>query len=194
MKSTMKDSAKIYFESYNLSSEQLNQLESVEREHVYQKSRTLKQKNWFFPVVALAAGVFMVMFYSQKNDESPSPDGIANEIAYFHNKTLSPEFVGNSIHEISPHFSKLDFQLVNSGNNEISDLKLVGGRYCSINKQLAAQLRLISSDSQTPITWYQLPLPVKQNKFPKRVEIYSNGIKVIMWTEKGVLHGLAGKP
>jgi hypothetical protein len=193
MKANLKDSTKEYYESFNLTSKQLNQLESLEREHFFQSSRTSPNKSWFLPIATLVAGVFLVMYFKPTPDPELYPSGIASEIAYNYNKTLTPEFQGKSISEIKPHFSKLDFNLVSSKHNNISDFKLVGGRYCSINKQLAAQLRLVGNNNKDTVSWYQLPLPADQRMIKKNMEIYINGVKVIMWTEKGVLHVLARK-
>jgi len=193
MTTLLKDSLKDYFESFCLSSKQLNQLESLEREHSFQTRKIPEAKKWLWPITALVAGIFLVIYFRPVPENEFYPNGIAREIAYNHNKTLSLEFQGKSISEIRPHFSKLDFKLVTSKNNRIPDFKLVGGRYCSINKQLAAQLRLMERGNISPLTWYQLPLPLDQKGFNKNVEVYSNGVRVIMWTEKGVLHGLAGK-
>jgi hypothetical protein len=193
MTSTLKESATEYFESFNLTSKQLNQMESLVREHQWQNSRRSKPKRLLIPFASLVAGIFLVIFFQPAAKNELNPNGIANEIAYNHNKTLSLEFKGNSIPEIRSHFSKLDFNLVSSKNNELSKLKLIGGRYCSINKQLAAQLELIGANGHDTLTWYQVPLPANQKGFPGVKVVYSNGVKVIMWTEKGILHGLAGK-
>ncbi len=193
MKANLKDSAKAYYESFNLTSKQLNQLESLEREHFFQSSKTSPNRSWLLPIATLVAGVFLVLYFKPTPELDVYPNGIASEIAYNHNKTLTLEFPGKSIPEIRPHFSKLDFNLVSSKHNNISNFKLVGGRYCSINRQLAAQLRLVGNNDNDTISWYQLPLPPDQRMIQKNLVIYKNGVKVIMWTEKGVLHVLAGK-
>ncbi len=193
MKSNLKEATKDYYNSFKLSSKQLNQLESLEREHHFQASKTPTNKNWFLPIATLVAGIFLVMYFKPSPEPETYHSGLANEIAYNYNKTLSPEFRGRSIPEIKQHFSKLDFQLVSSQHNKISDFKLIGGRYCSINKQLAAQLKLVGNNNNETLSWYQLPLPRDQRIINRNTEIYHNGVKLVMWTEKGVLHVLAGK-
>ncbi len=193
MKSTLKEATNEYYNSFELSSKQLNQLESLEREHHFQASKTSANKNWFLPVATLVAGIFLVMYFRPAPEPEMYPNVLATEIAYNYNKTLSPEFQGRSIPEIKPHFSKLDFQLVSSQHNKISDFKLIGGRYCSINKQLAAQLKLVGNNNNETLSWFQLPLPRDRQMIEKSTEIYHNGVKLVMWTEKGVLHVLAGK-
>jgi hypothetical protein len=193
MTATLKESAKSYFESFSLTSKQLNQLESLERQYAFQSTNAGQMRRWLWPLAVMVVGVLLIVYFKPLPDDELNPAGIASEIAYNHNKTLSLEFKGQSIPEISPHFSKLDFKLVPSTHNKIPKLKLVGGRYCSINKQLAAQLRLIETGNLEPLSWYQVPLPANQKGLNQEVEVYSNGVKVIMWTEKGVLHGLAGR-
>ena len=193
MKGQLKDLTKKHYEAYQLSPRQLDQLKATEQRFSGQINHTFIQNKLFWPLSALVAGIFIVVFSLPQQDDF-SPDRIANEIAYNYNKTLSMEFKGNSIPEIREHFNKLDFNLVNSSNNRISNLRLVGGRYSSINKQLAAQLRLAKQKGHSQMIWYQIPLTSKKMKLNKEVEFYQNGVRIIMWTEKGVLHGLAGKP
>lgn len=193
MKGTLKDYTKEHYEAFKLSPRQLDQLESMERQFSRKANTRLSSNKLFWPFSALVAGIFIIVF-SLPQQEAFSPDHIANEIAYNYNKTLSMEFKGNSIPEIRRHFNKLDFNLVNSSNNRISNLRLVGGRYSSINKQLAAQLRLSERNNQSQMIWYQIPIPSEKLDLPKEVEYYQNGVRIIMWTEKGVLHGLAERP
>lgn len=191
MKRKFNENLKEHYESFELNPRQLKGLELMEQEHSGRKQDSGSYK-LLWPVTALVAGLFIVVF-SLPNQNKISPERIADEIAYQHNKTLSLEFEGNSIPEIKQHFSKLDFNLVNSNHSRISDLELIGGRYSSINKNLAAQLRLIQRNSPNQITWYQLPIDTNGIEIKSEQVIYRNGVKIIMWTEKGVLHGLAIK-
>lgn len=193
MKETLKGCTKKHYEAFKLSPRQLDRLESLEKQFSQQHNSRFSSNKLFWPISALVAGIFIIVF-SLPQQEEFSPNHIANEIAYNYNKTLSMEFKGNSIPEIRRHFNKLDFNLVNSNNNRISNLRLVGGRYSSINKQLAAQLRLAERNNQSQMIWYQIPIPSEKLNLPKEVEFFQNGVRIIMWTEKGVLHGLAGKP
>lgn len=197
MKTTFEESTDKYFKSFNLTAKQLGELQSLEEQYGGNRSFYKGKARWFWSVSALVAGLFIV-FVTLSEQEEINPDIIADEIAYNHNKTLSIEFKGNSIDEIKPHFSKLDFNLVPSNRQKVSNFRLVGGRYISINKRLAAQLQLMQKDNKDILTWYQLPLPedhkiLVSDPFNGDLELYSNGVRVIMWKEKGVLHGLAKK-
>ncbi len=197
MKTTLEESTDQYFKSFSLTAKQISELDSLEESNRLGKPLFRNKTKWIWSFSALVAGLFIV-FVTLPEKEEINPDVIANEIAYNHNKTLSMEFKGNSINEIKPHFTKLDFNLVPSNRNRVSNFRLIGGRYISINKRLAAQLQLKKKDNKGIVTWYQLPLPkshklLAKDPFNKELEVYSNGVKVIIWKEKGVLHGLAGK-
>ncbi|MBU2511034.1 hypothetical protein KJ966_06840 [bacterium] len=197
MTTNLEESTDKYFKSFNLTTSQMSELKALEESYTMTKPFFNNKIRWVWSLSAIVAGLFIVFVTLQEKEEI-SPDVIANEIAYNHNKTLSVEFKGNSINEIKPHFSKLDFNLVPSDRNRISNFHIVGGRYISINKRLAAQLQLKKQDNKDIATWYQLPLPVNHrllavDPFKKDLEVYSNGVKVIIWEEKGVLHGLARK-
>ncbi len=200
MKKTLENASEQHFKSFSLSPKQLEKLGAMEQLYGSKRSRISNKMRVFWSFSALVAGLFVV-FITLPEKENIDPDIIANEIAYNHNKTLSMEFKGKSFNEIKPHFSKLDFNLVPSNRKNLSELNLVGGRYISINKHLAAQIQLIRNgkDKKDIKTWYQLSLPkngtvLSRDPFQNELEVYSNGVKIIMWKEKGVLHGIAEKP
>lgn len=195
MMPTIKESLNDYYKDYSLSEDQFEVLDRLETEHC-PRSRLVSSRKGLWVIPALAAGVLFVVLTAPENN-SLEPGKIAGEIAYNHNKTLSLEFEGHSFNEIKPHFSKLDFNLVSSNNRLMKKARLLGGRYCSINNKLAAQIRLQRQGKAVPVTWYQLPISndqadIRRLKLTDKYETYSGGVKVIIWTEKGVLHGLAG--
>jgi len=146
-----------------------------------------------FPV-GITAVLLVLVFVTQSlfNGELNIENRIANEIAYNHNKLMSPEVMSSSLSEIGEYLEKLDFSLVDSKYYSKGEWNIIGGRYCSINGQLAAQLKIMNMKSKQVHTFYQSLLPAELDDKPMPYEIFVDGVKVLMWKEKGLLMGLAG--
>lgn len=93
--------------------------------------------------------------------------------------------------------TKLDFMPVESALLKGSTKSLIGGRYCSIQGITAAQLRLKDNETGQVQSLYQTvydkkvfyDLPVLKEK-QKPITVYSKGLAVDIWVEKGILFAL----
>ena len=115
---------------------------------------------------------------------------VLQEVAYNHNKQMSLEVVSGSLETINGYLSQLDFSLVKSDILNPREWELLGGRYCSIDGQLAAQLKVKNKDTQKVYTYYQALVP--ENIFEQDIEGFADGVKVKLWQERGLIMGLAG--
>lgn len=190
MSLTLKDNLKEHYEAHSLSSRQLNQLEKLNFKNDFYGEKKRPKKAVYWSIPALVAGVVFIFLVSPER-KTLSPQQLVHEMVYNHNKTLNLEFSGRTIEEIKPYFGKLDFKLVPSQRQFIIGKRLIGGRYISINNKLAAELKL-KGDNNNNYTWYQTSIPADGTLVNNRFETYDNGVKVIIWAEKGVLHGIAG--
>lgn len=123
---------------------------------------------------------------------------IADEVAANHLKKQPVEVHAEDLPTLRAWFTELDFQLVESPLIAAADLDLLGGRYCSIQGGIAAQLRLHDADGARR-TLYQSrydrarhgPIPDRLAGEPPR-ERTARGVPVRLWREHGVLFALAG--
>jgi len=192
MNSTLKDHLKTHYESHSLSNKQLNELEKLNFKNDFYGENKRSKKAIFWSIPALVAGVVFIFFVSPKRNSLTSQQ-LVEEMVYNHNKTLNLEFSGRTIEEMKPYFGKLDFKLVPSQRQFVKEKRLIGGRYISINNKLAAELKL-KGDNNKNYTWYQTSIPADGTLVNNQFETYDHGVKVIIWAEKGVLHGIAGGP
>ena len=123
-------------------------------------------------------------------------ESIVSEIAYNHNKMAAMEITTSSMTEVSDYLQKLDFSPVTSERFKNDGWELVGGRYCSIQGELAAQLRVKNLETGKVMTLYQSRVPedldTKKMNDPKQGVVgFDDGVKVELWQEKGLLMGLA---
>lgn len=122
---------------------------------------------------------------------------IGSEVAKNHINLKPLEIQTSNIKVIRDFLTKLDFLPIESALLKGSTKSLIGGRYCSIQGITAAQLRLKDSKTGQVQSLYQTVydpkvfsgLPeLKENQKP--VTVYSKGLAVDIWVEKGLLFAL----
>ncbi len=200
MNRPLKQHAREHFESFSLTREQLQKLESLDRPGQEQSRERAGFYRW---AAGLAAAAFVLAFVLTALLDRPAdiPQRIAIEVAANHVKLKPLEIETQSIDDVRNYFNKLDFIPVDSALVSNLGLKLAGGRYCSLQGIAAAQLRVKQAGSNTVQTLYQTDydadvfrdMPVLEHG-DDPVERYAKGIKVRIWVEKGLLFALAEPP
>ncbi|MEO0587603.1 MAG: hypothetical protein AAF078_08180 [Planctomycetota bacterium] len=103
----------------------------------------------------LAAAIALVVFVGSV--VAPSDDGLTDrvhaQIALNHRKDLASEWQTSDIAALCRTMDKLVFDLKLPDTGPLEGTRLLGGRYCSIDGELAAQLHLVGADDQ-PCTLY----------------------------------------
>lgn len=136
-------------------------------------------------LVLLGSGVFLL----QPNHNTDFSWLVAKEIAVNHNKHLAIEFPTGDYRELNRLMDKLDFSGVISKRLASGEYRLLGGRYCSIQGQLALQLKL-QDRAGNLYTLYQAPLN-KMLSGIQQGEQLIDGLRITLWREAGLLLGLA---
>ncbi len=148
-----------------------------------------------------AASVLLIIFtgYYLYNSETaavydnPVVMALADEVATNHIKINTPDIETSSIDQIRQHLDRLDFAPVLPAALPASDHLLKGGRYCTLQGRIAAQLMLTSAEGET-ITHYQAAydrekfgnLPVlNQNGEP--LLITKRGVEIRLWVEQDIV-------
>ena len=194
MKTGLKKSVKDYVESQELTSEQLESLTNLlnSKHNRQQKQRQLTARAAAAVVcVILAVGIY---FGYVGNNQKDIPQLIAEEVAHNHLKMKPLEVSGDSLNDVRVYFKKLDFSLTNSRYVASNNLQLLGGRYCSIQGETAAQLQMRDESTGATQIVYQAPYDKELfSELPnlqagqEPVRKFVNGIAVDVWVEKGVL-------
>lgn len=145
-------------------------------------------------VAALAAGLIVYLagarVFELRSASLPLSERIAREIAMHHVKDLTPDFVAYDYESLRGAMGKLDFVLHAPSSPEVAGLVVRGGRYCSIQGRLAAQLSLEDSKGRR----YTLHETLRDDALQAvpESEIEVSGASVRLWTEADLLLGLAG--
>ena len=144
--------------------------------------------------LAVAASLLLILFGGgvfllQPNHNTEPGWLVAKEIAVNHNKHLAIEFPTGDYHELNRLMDKLDFSSVISKRLPPGQYRLLGGRYCSIQGQLALQLKL-QDRAGNRYTLYQAPLNKLLTGIQQGEQII-DGVRITLWREAGLLFGLA---
>ncbi len=189
MKKPLKEQIHKHYQNFELSSEQLDNLDQVQRERGERERSQLLFKASF---TAMAVSVLLLILFLFRGT-APLTGEIAEEIAYNHNKQMKMEIKTSSIGPIQSFLSKVDFTLIQSEYLPTETWEIMGGRYCSIQGRLAVQIRVKNMITAKTQTLYQAPYPRDlENSKTMPMETYVNGVQVKLWKEKGLLLGLAG--
>lgn len=128
-------------------------------------------------------------------NQTPLSQRIMGEIAYNHNQDMPVEVASSSLTDIGKYLDKLSFPIISPSALSKANWQFLGGRYCSINGKLAAQLKLKNLTNNNIYTLYQAATGSGIGKSDTaRLTDIIDGVGVSIWREKGLLLGLASSP
>ena len=197
-KITFKQLVKDRAQGIELSSSQIDSLMQLQNPSVADNSSSSSK---YYKINAVAMAIVMIIsigiFFSLP--KTSVVEKIAAEVSHQY-LTLKPlEVKANKLTDLDNYFTLLDFKLVSTEIMRNSDWTLLGARYCSIQGNTAAQLRLKNNKTDAIETLYQAPyyqeqfaaVPILENN-QTPVEIFTQGIGTKICVEKGVLFVLTG--
>lgn len=186
-----------HIESKTLSDEKLESLLQLQTGDVKKENQYSNVPSRWLAVAAVVFFAVGNLFYFALTPELALEQRIGDEVAKNHINLKPLEIQTSSISSLRAFLSELDFLPVESVLLKGSSKTLIGGRYCSIQGVTAAQLRLKDSKTGQVQSLYQTiydkkvfyDLPeLKENQKP--ITIYSKGLAVDIWVEKGLLFAL----
>jgi len=174
---------KTYYESKSLSKDQLDRI--VGKKNVNQN----KQWKSILKMAAVFCVCIFCFFLYQNNFSKHNllMKKYAKEVAFNHQKSLKSDILSGNAIELNKKMHKLNFEI--HMPTELEDkYKLLGGRYCSIDERMAAQLRLKEKTSNEVSTLYVLDKLKNENL---KESFYIDSIHIKIWNEKNNLFVLA---
>ena len=133
-------------------------------------------------ITALAAAAMIVIaaYFAIPGDYRSVNEIVAEEVATNHLRQLEPEMLTADYQELQASFEKLDFSIIPTKEFILSNFILVGGRYCTLCGEIAAQLRLIDKLTGEPCLLYITKLDEQlANLRPDTAVV--DGVHVQMW-------------
>ena len=205
------EALKSHYKDKTLSDQQLDQLmvmqsaDSEEKAPVKNESASQSLLNRFLPdfqgsryafyaTACLLAVVCLTVTFSLIN-QPPISKRIMDEIAYNHKQDMPIEVASSSLDEIRLYLDKLSFPIISPAALGKPNWEFLGGRYCSINGKLAAQLKIKNLADNSIYTLYQAATEgAAGSSGAAQLTEMIDGIGVSIWREKGLLLGLASSP
>lgn len=183
MSHNLKSALQEHYQSIELNSVQLSQLKS-RRMHVWSWSR--------HGVVAAACSLLLAgtLFFGSKLYSTPVISQIAKEVHYNHKKDMPSEVLTSDYNELNVALDRLDFKVVPS-QRLAGKVRLLGGRYCSIQGKIAAQLKVQHQDHVRPSTLYLFKDVSDYELQNAVIEQHQTDVRIEIWREGALGFALA---
>jgi anti-sigma factor RsiW len=171
---------KEYYQKQTLPEENLQAMQSPEN------SPQTRQWPW---LLSLAAATVVLLTISLWKPSS-LPQVVAEEIAKNHNERLPMEIRSNDYQEVAVKLNQIKFSLTPPSEEFSRQFTLIGGRYCSIQTERAAQLRVRENATGKMHTLY-ITRSTDDFGALKETTQTVKGVKVRLWAEGDRFFGLA---
>lgn len=148
-------------------------------------------RTWYIRLTAIAAtlivGFGTLHIYLVERDTATR---VLDEIAMNHREQLAVEVAARDFVTIRQALDRLDFSII--APREIARrYELLGGRYCSIQGGIAAQLKLRDRTTDAVRTLYATKLTPTLAGIGNSDAVH-DGVAISLWQDDGVFFGLAG--
>jgi len=157
------------------------------------RSKGSRVATWLAAALLLAT---VGLIYSARNGQLISGKGtedraarIASEVARNHLKNEAIEFRASDYLALSRQMGRLEFELRPPARLGHSPYEVLGARYCSIQGQQAAQIKLKDRKARV-LTLYETPWNESLVRAAGR-EYRFDRVRVSLWRENGIFLGLA---
>jgi len=146
--------------------------------------------NWQVASMVFFTAIVFGIFIGKNNSFTTNIDTLVlEEIAMNHNKRLDVEFPITQYEPLRLAMAKLNFSLTQP--KALSFVyQLVGGRYCSIQGRIAAQLKIKNINNGKIATLYITPVTDRIAEITDQ-ETTSKNVNIKLWSANNFLYGLA---
>jgi hypothetical protein len=201
-KKPLRNALKDFLQAQNLTDEEVSRLQQVEQTPEQRTNKYISYVSQYltfrFGVAAFFLTTMLVVGALFKIQSHHSiQERIAHEVLTNHLKIKALDIETDSIAELQNYFSRLEFSPFFSTQLNLSDFKLLGGRYCTLQGVIASQLRLLSRQGEM-VTYYQAHYDEKHFGHLPDIDrgdrphiIYERGFLMTIWKEKNVVTVLA---
>ncbi len=187
--SALKNNIKTKFENKQLSGEQLQILQRMQNDSLGRSMQNIWKR------YAIALSIVFVMTITgfmtiNKTGSATVVEKIAYEVATQHVKLKPLDISSDKFIEVQSYFEKLDFRPVRL---EQIQGALIGGRYCSLLGEPAAQFRYIDKSGNEQTLYQAEYASVQFNELANNTApetIYAKGVPITIWMDKGIVFAL----
>ncbi|MFV2056147.1 MAG: hypothetical protein ACC707_06730 [Thiohalomonadales bacterium] len=153
--------------------------------------------NWqvstaLFSTAIILGITFGIVFGQNQQSHISVTQLVLEEIAMNHNKRLSVEYPIAEYGSLRTAMSRLDFGLERP-KLLADNYRLLGGRYCSIQGKIAAQLKVKDTNSGEIATLYITPMTERLATVSEQ-QVLQDDVNIILWKADKFFYGLATTP
>ncbi|MBX2885852.1 MAG: hypothetical protein KTR32_38200 [Granulosicoccus sp.] len=160
-----------------------------------QQSPRVRQASWFRRMLPLsaAASLFLLIlfgayfFHFEKNDQAVSI--VLQEASINHRSKLQLDFKSLDLQTLARVMDKLDFPIVLPESMR-QQFQIVGARYCTLNGNLAAHIKLRNGDVENAVSLFMTQNRKDLKGLADQTEDI-DGVNVSSWTADGMFYVLA---
>lgn len=185
MRQPIDDQVRAFYLDHELPDERLAQL--LERSDALRRTRQLR---WLALAATVALVVAGVVWLRQWTAAEGLAARVVAEVAMNHRKDLAVEVSVTDYRKLRPALDKLSFDVAPPASERAAGYQLVGGRYCSIQAQLAAQLKIRHRETGDLATLYVTELSPRLASLPGQRRT-TDEFTVELWAQDGLLYALA---
>ena len=201
MNKTIKENVNSYLDTFELSDQQLSAFDDLENKLLEpEKPKYIKITIWSMAASVLVVSLFLNGLLSSFGTTGKTQESliyaIASEVSYNHLKLKPLEVANTQLSQVTEYFKKLDFNPLASSQVASLSNRLIGGRYCSIKGNIAAQLRM-QDDKGVVSTLFESRFNAEDFDFLPKIEnqedpvsVHVDGQQVKIWVEKGLVMAL----
>ncbi len=193
-KKPLKTSLKNLINQESLSDYQLDELEKLQSRT--SAERFLQRRHLLLGgSAAIAASAFLFVGYPSFTNDTSVQEDIIREVLTNHIHIRKLDIETNSISEVINYFDRLAFAPFLSSQINRASFDLMGGRYCTLQGELASQLYLKNKDNGDLATYYlakydrehfgEIP-NLSSGDIPRIV--YERGYQMTIWRESNVVN------
>jgi len=197
MKKTVKENLNSHLDEFELNHDQFASLDALEKSILSPtKARIKNPILWSVAASLLVVSLFFTGVLPKGQDQKELIYAIAQEVSYNHLKFKPLEVANNNLTSVTGYFKKLDFNPLASSQVAALSSALIGGRYCSIKGNIAAQLRMqdekgaISTLFESRFNAEDFNFLPKLEEQQTPVKVHVDGQQVSLWVEKGLVMAL----
>ena len=193
--SNFKQAIRDHLDQVSLDQSQLEQLGKL------QDKRTPKTNHSILFKFAAAASLIITLTFSvmQFYFDDEVLTQVVNEIAENHIRLDKIEYQSSQITEIAAHFDKLDFvPRLPEDLSLVDSRQMLGARYCSIQGEIALQLRYGDAIDESATLYIALPNAKTKSKIKRELSAlkmpYTSTVKnvnVSVWYEEDLLYAVS---
>ncbi len=173
-----------YYWDKSMKNESIEALLETEQKH---------SRNWLPISAALVAGValFAAVLWQQQLVQLDLRDLTIREAAMNHTSKFQLDVETSELELLTAKMEKLDFQITLPAQLE-SRLALIGGRYCTINGQLAAHLKFEDRKLGSELSLFMTPATTTLSSLHgQKARIADLAVSVSLARENGMFYALA---